>query len=305
MRAVFLGTPAAAIPALAALVDVADVALVVTRPDAPRGRSKHPEPPPVKQAAREWGLRLAQPSTHVELSRVLEGARCDVGVVVAYGRILRPEALAATRAGFVNVHFSLLPRWRGAAPVERAIIAGDDATGVSLMLLDEGLDTGPVIAVAETDIDPDETAGGLGARLAYLGGDLLAGVLPEFMAGQRLPAPQIDAGAVAADPLTTAEAALDPGDDAATTLRKIRGYNPRPGAWLVVGSVRVKVWEAAAAPTAPAPGSLVAVDGAPVLGVADGGIRLEVVQPAGKRSMAGADWLRGMHGEIGDVEFAV
>ncbi|MDJ0961470.1 MAG: formyltransferase family protein, partial [Acidimicrobiia bacterium] len=130
MRAAFLGTPAAAVPALAALAGVAEIDVVVTQPDAARGRSGALVPPPIKVAAAEWGYRVAQPETHGDLLTVMTEAAVDVAVVVAYGRILRPEALAAVPMGYVNVHFSLLPRWRGAAPVERAILAGDATTGV-------------------------------------------------------------------------------------------------------------------------------------------------------------------------------
>ena len=158
MRAAFLGTPSAAVPPLAALLDVADVPVVVTRPDAPKGRSGRPAPPPVKLAAAEWGIEVAQPASSKELLTVLRGHALDLGVVVAYGRILGSEALATTRAGFVNLHFSLLPRWRGAAPVERSILAGDAVTGISLMHLDEGMDTGPIISAVETPIEDDETA---------------------------------------------------------------------------------------------------------------------------------------------------
>ena len=157
MRAAFLGTPAVAIPSLAALIDVADIAVVVTRPDRAKGRSGKPTPPAVKTAAIEWGLPIEQPTSSTEIEDVLRRAEADIGVVAAYGRILTRTALETTPAGFVNVHFSLLPRWRGAAPVERAILAGDETTGVSLMQIDEGLDTGPVIAVVETPIAPHET----------------------------------------------------------------------------------------------------------------------------------------------------
>jgi methionyl-tRNA formyltransferase len=150
VRAAFLGTPAAAVPSLAALTTVADVAVVVTRPDKARGRSGRPQPPPVKAAAAEWGLPVAQPEGTGALDEVLRTTRPDIAVVVAYGRILPPSTLALVPRGFVNVHFSLLPRWRGAAPVERAILAGDPVVGVSLMLIDEGLDTGPVIGAMET-----------------------------------------------------------------------------------------------------------------------------------------------------------
>ena len=293
MRAAFFGTPAAAVPALAAFADVADVQLIVTRPDAARGRSSRPEPPAVKLAAQEWGFRVAQPQDQSTLPAFLRECDLDIAVVVAYGRILRPEVLASTRVGFVNLHFSLLPRWRGAAPVERTILTGDTDTGVTLMVLDDGIDTGPVIAVAETAVGPDETGGSLTARLAHLGADLLVATLPDYLAGNREPAPQIDAAATHAAPLTTAEARLDPGDDAETILRKVRAFNPRPGAWLSMGGERLKVWVASEIDIVVAQSGIVGADGLPVLGVAGGSIALEVVQAAGKRAVSGTAWLRG------------
>lgn len=293
MRAAFFGTPAAAVPALAALADVADVQLVVTRPDAARGRSSRPQRPAVKLAAQEWGFRVAQPQDQSSLPTVLRECDLDIAVVVAYGRMLRGEVLASTRVGFVNLHFSLLPRWRGAAPVERTILSGDQDTGVTLMVLDEGLDTGPVIAVVETAVSPDETGGSLTARLAHLGADLLAGTLPDYLKGNRDPAPQIDAAATHAPRLTTAEARLDPGDDPESTLRKVRALNPRPGAWLSIAGERLKVWAASQVDSTAPQSSIVDADGIPVLGVAGGSVALEEVQPAGKRRVSGAAWLRG------------
>lgn len=293
MRAAFLGTPAAAIPALSALTEVADVELVLTRPDAARGRSSRLSPPPVKRAAVEWGLEVAQPADDGALIAALAGRDLDVAVVVAYGRILSSAALDTTRVGFVNLHFSLLPRWRGAAPVERAILAGDQVTGVSLMVLDEGLDTGPVIAVVETAMDDSDTGGVLTARLAHLGAGLLSAVLPDYMAGKRGPAPQIAAAATHAGRLSTGEARLDSAADVTTTLRKVRAFNPRPGAWLGLDGERLKVWAASAAGADVPRGSIVAVDGTPVLGVADGAVALDRVQAAGKKAAGGADWLRG------------
>ena len=219
MRAVFLGTPAAAIPSLASLCQVIDVVSVITRPDRPRGRGGATAAPPVKLASLEWGFPVEQPSSRAELAAVLDGAGADVGVVVAYGRLLDRQALAATRIGYVNVHFSLLPRWRGAAPVERSIMAGDAVTGVSLMRLDEGLDTGAIIAVNETDISEDDTGGSLTARLADLGGQLLADHLPDYLAGSLQPADQIDTAATYAARLTPEEARLDPEQPAAALAR--------------------------------------------------------------------------------------
>lgn len=296
MRAAFLGTPSAAVPTLAALVDVVDVALVVTRPDAARGRSGTKIAPPIKTAAGEWGLPVAQPATHRDLFAVLSDHAIDLGVVVAYGRILRPEVLALPRYGFLNVHFSLLPRWRGAAPVERAILAGDSITGVSLMALDEGMDTGPVIAVRETPIAQAETGGTLTARLSYLGAELLDDTFPGFVSGARVPAPQIEAAATHAAPLTVAEARVDLQQTAAAAQRVVMAFNPRPGAWTMVAKDRLKIWQASVSEEDVSVGHIEVRDGRPVLGFWDGALELVEVQPAGKRPMPGTDWARGRQG---------
>ena len=294
MRAVFLGTPAAAVPALAALVQIADVAVVITQPDAPRGRSRRLVSPPIKVAAVEWGIEVSQATDDAQLLSTLRREEIDVGVVVAYGRILSRPTLDTTRFGFVNVHFSLLPRWRGAAPVERAILAGDDLTGVSLMVLEEGLDTGPVIAVTESPIDDDETGGMLTARLSCLGADLLSAALPEYLAGKRQPAAQIGAGASHARRLTTGDAVIDPMAGAQAIVRKVRAFNPRPGAWLRAGDTRLKVLQASANDEVVQQGSIVLLAGEAVLGVPDGSVVLNQVQAEGRTSMSGGSWLRGL-----------
>jgi methionyl-tRNA formyltransferase len=304
MGAIFLGSPAAAVPSLAALIDVADVDLVVTQPDRPRGRSGAPVAPAVKRAAAEWGLRVAQPSTADELYEDLAAVTFDVGVVAAFGRILEQRALALPPYGFVNVHFSLLPRWRGAAPVERAILAGDESTGVSLMLVDEGLDTGPVLAAIETPIADDETGGTLTGRLSYLGAMLVDDALPEYLAGRVDPAPQIDTGATKAARLSKGEARIDGTWAAEDVLRAVRAFNPRPGAWMVVDGVRHKVLSAAASDARVDSGTVEAVDGVPIGGFTDGSVALTVLQPAGKDPQSGADWLNGRRGVGGSIEEA-
>ena len=296
MRAAFLGTPAASVPSLAALGGIADIVLVVTQPDAAKGRSSKPVPPALKVAATQWGLPVAQPQSHRELTGALSGADLDIAVVVAYGRILRPAALESTRLGFVNVHFSLLPRWRGAAPVERAILAGDARTGVTLMLLDEGMDTGPLLGAVETEITDDETGGSLTGRLAYDGARLLSHVLPEYARGRVHPAPQMEGGATHAARLETLEAQIISDTSAAMALRMIRAFNPRPGAWCIIDGVRTKVWSAEAAVAPVSEGGIDIVDGAPVLGLAGGALTLTRLQPAGKRSLSGLEWANGRHG---------
>ncbi len=294
MRAAFLGTPSAAIPPLIALMEVADVTVVVTRPDAARGRSKRPQPPPVKVAAQEFGLDVIQPSSHDELFDVMEAAAVDIGLVVAYGRILKPAVLAATRFGFINVHFSLLPLWRGAAPVERAILAGDETTGVSLMLMDEGLDTGPVIAAAETEVAPDDTGGSLTAALASLGADLVLDHLLPYTKGQRDPAPQLDRLATYAARLTKEEAQIVAGTPSEVVERMVRAFHPRPGAWVVAGGTRYRIHKAHLAAASVVDGTIDVQGDRVFLGSPDG-IALEIdrIQPAGKRVMSAAEFAYG------------
>lgn len=302
MRAAFLGTPSAAIPPLAALLDVADVPLVVTQPDRAKGRSGKPTPGPVKLAALDWGLPVAQPASAAEMHDVIRDADLDLGLVVAYGRLLKPEVLVLPRAGFVNVHFSLLPRWRGAAPVERAILSGDAVTGVSLMHLDEGLDTGPIISVVETEITDDETGGTLTARLSFLGANLVSDILPPFLAGALHPADQISTGATYAARLHADEGRLTPGLPAIDLERMVRAFNPRPGAWLMVDGTRTKVLAAAIREDDVPQSKIEDLGGAPVLGTASGALELVSVQPAGKRALTGRDWLNGRRGAPARVD---
>ena len=296
IRAAFLGTPAAAVPALAALMEVASVEFVVTQPDRPKGRGRRMEAPAAKLAATEWGLPVYQPTTHTELLALCDEAALDVAVVVAYGRILKPAVLESMEHGFVNVHFSLLPRWRGAAPVERAILAGDDYTGVSLMVLDEGLDTGPVFAVAEIEINEYETAGELTGRLASLGADLLRDHLADYVNDRLQPARQMRTGATMAPRLTTAEAALDVGLGPTAFSRAVRAFNPRPGGWVAAEGQRIKIFEVGPATPNVNQGEIRVMDGRPMLGLAGGTVELVELQPAGKPRLTGKAWANGRRG---------
>jgi len=297
-----MGTPAAAVPALAALTGVADIVGVVTQPDAAKGRSQHKFAPPVKEAAAEWGFPVFQPETASNLSEMAASIGFDIGVVVAYGRLLRPEVLKAAAFGYLNVHFSLLPRWRGAAPVERSILAGDDTTGVSLMKLDQGLDTGPVVAVREVEIAPDDTAGTLTARLAHVGADLLIDSLDDFVSGRRSPAPQLSAGVTEASRLSTAEAQLHGRLAVEDAERMVRGFNPRPGAWMTVDGERIKVFEAYIDSSSVSPGVLTFVEDRPVVGFQGGALAVTSVQPAGHKMMTGLAWANGRRHETGVLD---
>lgn len=293
MRAVFLGTPVEAIPALEAVHAMAEVTAVVTRPDRPRGRSRHPSPSPIKEAATALGLPVSQPDTRAELQRLVEDHRPQVGVVVAFGMILSPSVLAIPDSGFVNVHFSLLPRWRGAAPVERAVMEGDIETGVTVMLMDEGLDTGPILSQMPTAIHPAETGGSLRGRLAEMGAGLLGEVIPAWIAGDIRPRPQPDVGASYAHRITAEDRILSPAMTASRFVDTIRALSPRPGARLDVGGQMHKVLSAVVDQPGVPPGGWVERRGAPIFGVADGAVEILEIQPPGKTPMSGAEWIRG------------
>ena len=205
--------------------------------------------------------------------------------------------LNTTPAGFLNVHFSLLPRWRGAAPVERALAAGDERTGVTLMKIDEGLDTGPVIGEIATPIGADETGGSLTARLAYLGASLVDATVPDYLSGRRTPVPQIDVGATTATMLSRLDGALDPTASAADAERAVRAFTPRPGAWLSTPEGALRVHRASLTDRAADVGTISGSGGAVIAGFADGGLELRVVQPAGKARQPAEAWMNGRRGE--------
>lgn len=301
-RVAFLGTPHAAVPTLRALASEYEVALVVTQPDRPKGRSGKPVPPPVKEAAKELSLPVAQPSTGPELAEELTAVQpLEAGIVVAYGRILRPEALEMARSGFLNVHFSLLPRWRGAAPVERALMAGDEMTGVTIMILDEGLDTGPVLTAQAIDIPPGDDAGMLTDRLARLGARLLVTALGGYLEGELQPQQQTDDGAVYAEKITRHDRNLDVTWTVDEFVNRVRGLSPDPAATLEIDGKPHKIFRASAHEASPEIGTWEAHGGVPVVGVADGGVSLVELQPPGKNRQPAEDWLRGRRRTGGTV----
>ena len=297
--AVFMGTPQAAVPVLGALREIADVVLVVTRPDRPRGRSQRLESPPVKDAALAWNLALAQPKSGEQLFDAVGAASPEVAVVAAYGRLIKPDLLQLPQLGFLNVHYSLLPRWRGASPVVRAILAGDQETGVSLMKMDEGLDTGPVIATVAIPIGPTDSTGALTERLASAGAALLVAEMPRYLAGEIVPRGQADELATAAGKVTTDEAHIDPARHSAEAVdRAVRAFNPKPGAWCMVDEARIKIWKTSAIiQVAVDPGEARVVDGRVILGTRTGPIELLRVQPSGKPEMDATAWMNGRRGQ--------
>ncbi len=302
LKTIFFGTPETAVPFLRLLAKRTEVLAVVSQPDRPAGRGLAVAPTPVKAAARELGLKVLQPVKPSEIAAELKELGADLAVVVAYGRILKADALAAARLGFMNAHFSLLPKFRGAAPVQWALVRGEKATGVSLFWLDEGMDTGPVQARRETPVDPDEDAGALLARLAALGVEMLDAELTAIEAGKVVRRPQEGAATVA--PLIKREdARIDLKRPASEIHDLVRGFRLWPRAYLEKSGVpRLLVLKTArAAPNDPAakgrPGLVLAVD-------RDRGILVEcgsssrlwflAVQPEGKKTLNAADFANGL-----------
>ncbi len=300
MRIVFFGTPAFAVPSLEALLDGGvDVAAAVTQPDRPRGRSHSTlTPPPVKQCAIARGVPVLQPERPRgdEFMASIRALRADVGVVVAYGHLLRPDLLTIPRLGMVNVHASLLPRWRGAAPIHWAVLSGDRETGVSIMRVEEGLDSGAVWHMARTPIDRVDTTGVLLPRLAALGATALLEALPRIAGGEE-PVPQRGAGVTHAPKVDRATAHIDWTSSAATIARLVNAMDPAPGAWTTCGDTEIKFFGAAVGPDVFISDDAGAVDptsaGPMRVSTAGGTLQIREVQPAGRRRMDAHDWMRG------------
>ncbi len=303
-RALFFGTPEIAVGALDALTERCDVALVLCQPDKPVGRAQKIEPGPVKRRALELGLAVHQPAKVrvPELAALLREARADVAVVFAYGRILTPEVLRAPRLGCVNLHASLLPRYRGAAPINWAIARGEKETGVCLMQMDEGLDTGPVLARRALPIGPDETAPELARRLAPLGAELVREELPRLLAGELSPVPQDDALATLAPILTRADGLVDWSRDAVDLHDLVRAMIPWPGAHTTLRGRALKLLTTRPVDAHGAPGEVLRADKAGVV-VACGAGALELVtaQLEGRKALAGRELAAGRAITQGDL----
>jgi len=296
MRLVFWGTPQAAVPAFEAFAADPHVELcaVVTNPDRPAGRGLALQPSPIKVAAERAGIAVWQPRKPREILGDLQRLRVEACAVVAYGALLPVDVLDAGGRGFVNLHFSLLPSWRGAAPVAHTLLAGETRTGVTCFVLDKGMDTGPVLLTEETDVGPQETAGELTERLARLGAPLLVRAVRGLVDGSLQPAPQDNRLASYAPKITPEDARLDWTRTAAQLHRAVRAFNPLPGAHTTFAGVRLKVHSAAAVDAEGPLGEVIRLDGAgPVVACGRGGLRLEVVQPAGKGRMLGSDFANG------------
>lgn len=298
LRLVFAGTPDFAVPSLRACVaaDV-DVVAVYTQPDRPAGRGRKLTPSSVKQAALLADIEVRQPESFrsLDVRRELASFSPDLMVVVAYGLILSRSVLALPRLGCWNVHASLLPRWRGAAPIQRAILAGDAETGVGLMQMEAGLDTGPVLLERRVSIGTDDTGGTLHDRLAALGAELLADGLSQLIAG-RMPTPvaQLDAGVEYAHKLDKTEARLDWNATAIELARKVRAFDPWPVAETELAGERLRIWSAHAIDdaTATTPGTVIGVSASGLdVACGNGALRIVEIQRDGGRRMHVRDWL--------------
>jgi methionyl-tRNA formyltransferase len=296
MRLVFAGTPDAAVPSLRALAASAhDVVGVVTRSDAPLGRKRVLTPSPVARAADELGIPVVKADRlDSAATAAVQELGADLGVIVAYGGLVREPLLSTPAHGWINLHFSLLPAWRGAAPVQRALIAGDAVTGAAVFRLVPELDAGDVYAELRHPIAADDTAGDLLAALSVSGAELLARVVDGIADGTAAAVPQTGE-ATLAPKLTLDDGRIRWDEPAEAVLSRIRGVTPEPGAWTTVGGERLKVHRAAAsdATSALAPGLITAEGRTVVAGTATSPVRLETVQPAGKGAMPAADWWRG------------
>jgi len=300
IRVVFMGSPEFALPALRGLSAGYEVAGVVTQPDRRAGRGRKLTPPPVKELAIELGLPTIQPARvrDPEPMAQLESWAPDVIVVAAYGQILRPNLLDLPPHGCVNIHGSLLPRWRGAAPIQAAILHGDDETGVTIMRMDPGMDTGPILSQRVMKIQPEDTAGSLSERMADAGAALLLETLPDYLSGRIEPQEQSESGVTMAPLLTKSDGLLDFNRPAVDLERQVRAFQPWPGAFFQWRGNNMKVIKATLAKNSGASqktgiGKPLVIDGQPAIQTSEGALVLLEVQPAGKRAMPGKAFLQG------------
>ncbi|NYS24621.1 methionyl-tRNA formyltransferase [Rhodobacteraceae bacterium 2376] len=300
MRVIFMGTPAFSVPALEAVAAAHEVAAVYTQPPRPAGRGKGKRPSPVHQRAQELGLQVWHPITlrHGMIENDFIALQADVAVVVAYGLILPRLILKAPRHGCLNIHASLLPRWRGAAPIHRAVQAGDTETGICIMAMEEGLDTGPVLLRRTTPIGAQDTTGDLHDRLAAMGAEAIVEALARLP--DLTPQPQPETGVTYADKIDKAEARIDWTRPAQQVDRQIRALSPFPGAWCETPGGRLKLLRSALAEGTGAPGTVLdAGRGRLVVACGTGAVEVTEAQRAGKRPMAAAELLLGLALEPG------
>jgi methionyl-tRNA formyltransferase len=301
MRVLFAGTPHTAVPSLEALLASPrhEVVAVLTRPDAPTGRGRRMEPSPVRRVAEDHGIEVLTPPRPRDpefLARLAEIAP-DACPVVAYGGLIPPDALAVPAHGWINLHFSLLPAWRGAAPVQRALLAGDEITGACTFQIEQGLDTGPIYGTLTAEVRRTDTTGDLLERLSIDGARLLAATLDGIEDGTLHAIPQPDEGVSLAPKLSVEDARVDWKTPAGHIDRQVRACTPAPGAWTTLGGERVKLFPLAPLPgvTEVPPGRIVLDKRGMAVGTGSGHcVRLGEVQPQGRKRMAAADWARGL-----------
>jgi len=294
-KIIFAGTPEFAVAPIEAIVKSGVVpAAVLTQPDRPAGRGKRLAASPVKQYAIEQGIPVMQPDTLRDEAAVAKIAALepDIMIVAAYGLILPQAVLDIPRAGCLNVHASLLPRWRGAAPIQAAILAGDDVAGVCLMLMEAGLDSGPVYVSETVSIGEHEIAGDLQGRLAAAGARLLASHLGKILAGEMTPVQQDEDRATYAPKVKTADATMDWYRPATELDRLVRAYNPVPGAWFMLNDARIKCWQAQHTTGVDAPPGMVveAGQGGIVVACGEGALKIESLQRPGKRAVTAGEF---------------
>jgi methionyl-tRNA formyltransferase len=302
-RVVFLGTPDFAVPVLEALVQAGyTIPFVITQPDKPTGRKQRLTPPPVKEAAVRLGLTVRQPVKVREAMEDIAAARPDILLTAAYGQILPQRLLDLARHGSLNVHASLLPRWRGAAPIHRAIMAGDEVSGVTLMEMVRELDAGPLISSVTVPIGPDDTVGTLHDNLAQAGAALLIDTLPDYLSGQLTAKPQPEEGVTYAERILPADERIDWNRTVKDVHNHVRGLSPWPVARTTWQGKPFKVWKTRRKPedslSIDVPGTVsVAHDGDVMVRCLDGWLCMEVVQPAGKRQMEAKHWMHGIQSD--------
>ncbi len=299
MHIVFMGTPAFAVPTLAALHEAGHtIAAAYTQPPRPAGRGKHPQPSPVQRWAEEHGIAVRHPPTLRDSGAQADflALEADIAVVVAYGLLLPQSVLDAPRHGCLNVHASLLPRWRGAAPIQRAILAGDRVTGVTIMHMERGLDTGPMLAVAQVPVE-DKTSGELHAELAEIGARLMVDTLGRL--DQLQPQPQPELGATYAAKIAKAETRIAWAKPAELIEREVRAFAPSPGSWFELDGERLKLLRAQVIGVGGAPGTV--LDDRFTIACGEAALRPVTLQRAGKPAMEADAFLRGKQAPVGMV----
>jgi methionyl-tRNA formyltransferase len=297
LRIIYLGTPRFAVPSLVALLQTEDVVRVVTQPDRPAGRGRQLAFSPVKEEAVERGIPCLQPE-RIEAPEVVQKLRefsCDLFVVAAYGQILSPEVLAIPKYGCINIHASLLPRYRGASPIAAAIAAGEKKTGITTILMDRGMDTGDMLLRRELDIEEEETTGVLTERLSILGARTILQTVKALKEGRLERMPQDESKATYAPLIRKAQGKIDWNRTAEEIRNHVRAMNPWPGAYTHVEGEMLKIWRVVAHPKSGRPGEVLHAEKELVVGTKKGSVILEILQRPGKKSITGEDFLRGRH----------